>query len=167
MKRLSILLLAWSLAFIAPARAVALLPTTPITGPVTAAVGPVFQLRNTSGSAYPSTLTVQANFVYGSGGLTASVWLQTSLDGGSTWTDVALLSFTTSSARLIQSLTSAYVTGQAATGLVPTDGAMTSTPGFVQGVFGNLWRVKFTTTGTYAGGTTLRVDVVGNGLTAQ
>jgi hypothetical protein len=45
----------------------------------------------------PENVTVQCNFVYGSGGTSADAWLQTSLDGGTTCTDIAECGFTTSS----------------------------------------------------------------------
>ena len=41
-----------------------------------------------------------------------------------------------------------------------TDGALTANTALAQGVIGNRWRVKLVSVGTYAGGTTLNVDVV-------
>jgi hypothetical protein len=37
----------------------------------------------------PENLTVQCNFVYGLGGATVDAYVQMSVDGGSTWVDVA------------------------------------------------------------------------------
>lgn len=156
MKRLFAFLLA-TLALIVPAHAVNLLNVT-ITTPVTAVTGPQLQVRNVAGSAAPTSISVQANFVYGSGGLTVNWWLQTSLDGGTTWCDVFTQALTTSSSRQAANISSSTVTALAAC----TDGA-----GSGIAVYGNQWRVKYTTTGTYAGNTTLRVDVIGNGFTGQ
>ena len=52
----------------------------------------------------------------------------------------------------------------ATTQYTPTDGTLTANTS-VNSFFGNLWRVKFQSTGTYAGSTTLRVDAIANGLT--
>lgn len=148
------------LALIAPVRAAALL-NTPVTTPVTAQVTQTFQLRaGPSQSSLPASLTLQATFTYGSGGTTADAWVQTSLDGGSTWCDVAHFAFTTASLRSVTSVTSLKSFAQGAA----TDGTLAA--GTVNdGLFGPLWRVKYTTAGTYAGGTTLRVDAFGNGIT--
>ncbi|MBV9984513.1 hypothetical protein [Bradyrhizobium sp.] len=144
----------------APAHAAALL-NVPIAGPVTALVSQSFQLRAQPGqSALPASLTLQANFTYGSGGTTADAWVQTSLDGGLTWCDVTHFAFTTASARSVTSVTSLKSFAQAA----PTDGTLAA--GNVNdGLFGPMWRVKYTTTGTYAG-TSLRIDAFGNGITS-
>ena len=48
--------------------------------------------------------------------------------------------------------------------ITPTDGAMTANTA-LSGVFGNQFRIKYQTTGTFAGGTTLRIDAIANGLT--
>lgn len=100
-----------------------------------------------------ASVEVQANFVYGSGGTTAKVWLQTSLDGGVTWIDVASLAFTTASGRRGQ-VVNAYIA--AAANITFTDGTLADNTK-VDGLLGDRIRVKLTTTGTYAGGTTLRV----------
>jgi len=102
---------------------------------------------------------IQATFTYGSGGTTARVWVQTSIDSGATWIDVCDFSFTTSSARAVYNLSSLTpVTTQYAA----TDGTLTANTA-KDGVLGPMWRTKTTTTGTYAGSTTLRVDVAFNG----
>jgi hypothetical protein len=88
-------------------------------------------------------LTIQAVFTYGSGGTTAKAWVQTSVDDGTTWVDIANFAFTTSSARRLYTLTRAAVTSIA----TPSDGTLD--------------RVKLTTTGTYAGDTTLVITADG------
>lgn len=146
-------------ALASPAGAAALL-NVGVTMAVTAQVSPSFQLRSSPGQAgLPSSLTLQANFTYGSGGTSADAWVQTSLDGGATWCDVAHFTFTTSSARSVTSVTSSKSFPQAA----PTDGTLVAAT-VNDGLFGPLWRIKYTTVGTYAAGTTLRIDAFGNGI---
>lgn len=161
-KKLALLLIAW-LALCAPAFAVQLLPTLTITTAVTNQVSPMFQLRGGGGQGeFPTNFTLQGKFVYGSGGTSADAYVQTSIDGGQTWTDVANFHFTTSSATFIYNLNSSV---SVTTEYVPTDGSLAANTA-KDGVFGSQWRIKFTTVGTYAGGTTLRVDGYSDGLTA-
>jgi hypothetical protein len=102
---------------------------------------------------------LQATFTYGSGGTSADAWVQSSVDGGLTWTDCANFHFLTTTARLAFNLSSlTAVTTQ----YTPTDGTLTANTA-KDGVLGQLWRVKYTTVGTYAGGTILRVDAFFNG----
>lgn len=147
------------LASMLPAAATALL-NIGVTAAVTTQISSTFQLRSSPGQAgLPASITLQANFTYGSGGTSADAWVQTSIDGGTTWCDVAHFTFTTSSLRSVTSVTSSKSFTQAA----PTDGTLAA--GTVNdGLFGPLWRIKYTTVGTYAGGTTLRIDAFSNGI---
>jgi hypothetical protein len=131
----------------------ALLTATTITAAISpAVVGSVLRFRESSAH----NLTIQANFVYGSGGTTVDAYVQTSFDGGATWTDIANFHFTTASARKIINLSSLTpVTTQA----TPTDGSMAANTA-VDGLIGSQLRVKYGSSGTYAGGTTLEIDVV-------
>jgi hypothetical protein len=70
---------------------------------------------------------------------------------------VAECSFATTSARKGYNVSG--LTGGASP-LTFTDGSLTANTALAQGIMGNKWRVKYTTVGTYAGGTTLNVDVV-------
>ncbi len=112
----------------------------------------------------PESAIIQANFTYGSGGTSVDAWVQTSIDDGLTWADVANFHFTTSSARFLFNLSALTpVTVQ----YTPTDGALAANTA-KDGLLGAIWRVKSTSVGTYAGGTTLRVDMVARGrMTAQ
>lgn len=102
----------------------------------------------------PTSLCVQANFTYGSGGATVNAYVQTTIDNGATWVDIAQFSFTTASARVLFNLNSqTSVTAQ----YTATDGTLTANT-VKDGILGPLFRVKLVTTGTYAG-TTLRIDV--------
>lgn len=137
-----------------------ILPPTAITTAVAGAVGQVVQLRGGPGSGQvPNNLAFQWTFTYGSGGTTVNAWLQTSLDGGGTWCDVASpAQFATTSARVAGSVISAISFAQTAA----TDGTLAAGT-LNNGLFGPLWRVKYTSVGTYAG-TTLRLDGYSDGI---
>jgi hypothetical protein len=136
--------------------------------PITVAVGPLvtptFQLRGSPSGVETTSIALQGNFTYGSGGTTADAYLQTSLDGGTTWADVANFHFLLANARLISVLTLSPST-PVAPGYVPLDGSLTANT-VKDGVFGSMYRVKYVTTGTYAGGTVMRIDANANGLRA-
>lgn len=113
--------------------------TTPITGLVRA-----------------ESLAIQCNFAYGSGGTSVDVYVQTTLDAGTTWIDIAEFSMTTSNYRKGYNLTSETgVTSVTAF----TDGSLSANTS-VNGFLGDQIRLKYTTVGTYAGGTTLAVTGV-------
>jgi hypothetical protein len=132
-----------------------LIANRPITTPQTAVATTPIPLTN---GAFRSA-DVQANFVTGGGGATVTAFVQTSLDGGATWADVACFGFTTSSAVKIFNLsTTAAVTSP----ITPTSGGLSANTA-ISGVMGNMWRALLTTTGTYAAGTNLRIDLVPRG----
>jgi hypothetical protein len=124
-----------------------ILPDTTITTAVTGSVSNVVSVPK------HSNISVVAKFTYGSGGTTVKAWLQTSLDNGATWIDVAAFAFTTASATKVSSLRRSIALAAA---YVPTDGTLTDDT-IKDGLLGGLYRVKYTTTGTYAGGTKLNV----------
>jgi hypothetical protein len=94
----------------------------------------------------------QVKFTYGSSGTTAKFWLQTTFDNGVTWCDIANIARTTASLNTVVS-----VTLEAGTALVTpttlTDASLADNT-IVQGLLGSQLRLKYTTTGTYAGSTT-------------
>jgi hypothetical protein len=120
--------------------------TTAVTGDVTSAVAALGRVE---------ALTLFATFTYGSGGTTAKAWVQTTLDGGTTWVDIASFAFTTSTASRAYTLTAAAVTSIA----TPSDGTLADNTA-VNGLLGEQYRVKLTTTGTYAGSTTLVIYAI-------
>lgn len=135
-----------------------ILPPLTITAALAAAATPAVALNGS-----PRNLTIQATFAYGSGGTSADAYVQTSLDGGVTWCDIANFHFTTASLRKIFNLSAATpVTTQA----TPSDGSLAANTS-VDGILGPLYRVKYVTVGTYAGGTTLRVDVAADQIPAN
>ncbi|HLY04266.1 MAG TPA: hypothetical protein VKR31_00815 [Rhizomicrobium sp.] len=105
-------------------------------------------------NAPPKSVKLQANFTYGSGGTSVDAYVQTSIDGGTTWCDVANFHFTTASARSVY----AIIGDNASGAFTPTDGSIAANT-YIAGLFGSLWRVKYTSSGTYAGGTALSVDM--------
>ena len=122
---------------------------------ITAALNPFVTDAFKFGAAFPKVITAQATFTYGSAGTTCKAWLQTSLDDGASWIDVACFSFTTASARKIAAVNNfVAITGAAV--VVPTDGTLAA-DAIVNGVLGRWLRVKVITTGTYADSTTLAI----------
>ncbi len=102
------------------------------------------------------SLTVQANFVYGSAGTTCDVWVQTSLDGGVTWVDIMQFAFLLASLRKVHTV---VIPAVVATRTNVTPLTATLADDIIQdGILGDRLRVILTTTGTYAGDTTLTVE---------
>jgi len=133
-------------------RAKILLPTTNIiTTAVTGSTTNSVVLKDMDGC---NAAVFFGRFIYGSGGTTAKFWVQTSVDRGTTWCDVVSFAFTTASASKFASVISAGVVPVA-----PTDGTLadnTKNDGFL----GTQWRVKYTTTGTYAGSTAAEISII-------
>jgi hypothetical protein len=103
-----------------------------------------------------SAVSVQARFVYGSGGTTCKAYVQTSIDQGTTWIDVACLAFATTNATKVVNLSGMTPVTTPAT---PVDGALADNSS-LDGILGDRLRVKVISTGTYAGGTVLSVRVM-------
>lgn len=112
-----------------------------------------------TGLAAMESLTVQAALTYGSGGTTAKVWVQTSFDQGASWVDVMCFAFTTASAKKVSSV---RVATAVAAAYVPTDATMADDT-IKDGLLGDRIRLKYTTTGTYAGNTSLAVYAIAKG----
>ena len=101
-------------------------------------------------------LAVQVNFTYGSGGTSAKLYVQTSLDKGITWIDIACFALTTASARRASVV---HLTTALAANVTPADGALADNT-ILNGLLGDRVRTKLTTVGTYAGNTRIQVDAV-------
>jgi hypothetical protein len=95
-----------------------------------------------------ASVSLHANFTYGSGGTACVVIVQTSLDQGASWIDIARFDFGTSSAAK-----TANVSASAAVGVATV--AALSSEGKVDGILGDRLRAKITSTGTYAGNTSI------------
>jgi hypothetical protein len=90
--------------------------------------------------------SIQIRFAYGSGGTNCKIYVQTSLDQGTTWIDVICATFTTASANKAFNLSGLTPKTMAVT---PSDGALADDTA-VDGILGDRWRAKITSTGTYA-----------------
>lgn len=124
--------------------------------PITAPVGPLTTTPiNTLGMKY---LAVQANLIYGSGGTSVDVYVQTSVDGGATWVDIMEFNFLLASAIKISAVSTAVALAAAT---APTDGTLAANS-ILNGLLGERIRLKYKSAGTYAG-TTLSVDMVMHG----
>jgi hypothetical protein len=96
-------------------------------------------------SAY---LLLQASFENGSGGTTVKAYVQTSLDNGAIWIDVACFAFATTDVPKILHKVLAVSALTAAT--VPTDGTLADNT-VLDGVLGDQLRTKVVVVGTYTG----------------
>jgi hypothetical protein len=128
--------------------ATTLLPSTTIAGAVTGQVGQVIKARSA-----PRYLLVEAAFAYGSGGTTAKAWVQTRVSGG-TWRDIMAFAFTTAAAKKFSAVNGAIALAAA---IAVSDGALADDT-ILNGFLGSEFRVKYTTTGTYAGATSLTLS---------
>lgn len=102
------------------------------------------------------SLTAWLKFTYGSGGTNTKAYLQTSLDGGNTWVDIACVLFATANESAI--LNFSALTPKL-TAVVPTDGSLADDTA-IDGVLGDRVRLKVVSTGTYAGSTVLSARMV-------
>lgn len=93
--------------------------------------------------------TLQANWNWGSGGTSVKVLWETSIDQGSTWIEVCRMAFATASEENVVNLS----------GLTPKTTIVTpaalSDDSCLDGVFGDRWRARILTVGTFAGNTSL------------
>lgn len=97
-----------------------------------------------------TALTLFVNFIYGSGGATVIVVVQTSIDQSGNWIDIARFDFAQASASKIANLS----------GLLSKAIASVSTLGsetVLDGVLGDRLRAIVTSTGTYSGNTAVSV----------
>lgn len=89
-----------------------------------------------------SGIMLECSVLGASGGSTIKAWVQTSLDGGTTWRDVALFEFTTSAV-------TKWCVLSKATKSIASYAALAS-EGVNDGYFGDRLRAVLTTTGTYS-----------------
>src|SRR5258708_21221034 len=131
-----------------------LLPTTVITTAATVTGSP-FQIRQPpTAQGEAMAVAAQVTFTWGSGGTTVDGYLQPSFDGGATWVDAANVHLLLASAKVVAAVSSTTSMTVPATA---NDGALAANT-VVPGMVGSWWRVKVVSTGTYAGGTTVKVD---------
>lgn len=97
--------------------------------------------------------SIVARFVYGSGGTSVSALVQTSLDGGTIWHDIARFDFTTASATKSANLSGLTYKAAAALAALGSEGQN-------DGLLGPMVRAVITSVGVYAGGTLLDLRMV-------
>ncbi len=135
-------------------RALTLLPTTTLTvAAANVATTPITDLLGMQ------VVAVQATFTYGSGGTTATFYLQTSLDFEASWVDIACWAFAVTTATAIMSVRA--LTAVAAN-YTPTSGTLTDNT-IKDGLLGDRLRVLYTTVGTYADDTTILITGISKG----
>lgn len=106
-------------------------------------------------------LVVESIFLYGAGGTTAKAYVQTSLNGGLTWFDIMCFAMTTAAASLAASVSAniSFDPDDSAPVYAPVavvDGSLADNT-CLNGILGDRVRVKYVTTGTYTGVTSLAV----------
>jgi hypothetical protein len=106
-----------------------------------------------------SVLSIESVFVRAAGGTTTKVYIQTSLDGGTTWFDVAQHDFATTTASKLSAVNRCIAPATQA--VAPGDGALTADT-IVQGILGDRVRAKVAVVGTYTGASSLKVVAVFN-----
>src|SRR4051812_9337471 len=94
-----------------------------------------------------TALTFEANFTYGAGGTALKVDFETSVDQGTNWLPLCRIAFTTASALKVVNISGLTPKIAAITPSVPSDDACTD------GILGDRFRVRITSTGTYTGNT--------------
>lgn len=94
--------------------------------------------------------------LYQSGGESVKAYIQTSLDQGNTWIDIACCTFQIAYKRVV--LNFSGLTPKT-TETVPTDGSMTDDTA-MDGILGDQVRLKVKSTGTYDAGTLLKARMV-------
>lgn len=128
-----------------------LLPATTI-GSAGTVVSQVVDL----GGKLPKLMSSVGKFLYGSGGTTVDLYVQTSFDNLS-WADILNMHFTTAAVNKMWSIGQPASTQTASI----TDGALASDTGRV-GFMGRFWRAKVISVGTYAGLTSIECDLFGS-----
>lgn len=109
----------------------------------------------------PLSLALEAIFTYGStAGTTVKAYIQSTLDAGTTWFDVACFAFaTTTASKLAQLVSTVAVT----TAPAPSDGSLADNTVRSGGPLGDRLRAKVLVDGTYTttgAGTTLAIHAV-------
>jgi hypothetical protein len=96
-----------------------------------------------------TALSCQVRFFYGSGGTTTQVYIQTSIDQGQSWFDIANIGFTTASG--IEEINLSGLNA-VTTPTAPSNLALTNNTTF-NGPLGDRLQAVVVSTGTYAAGT--------------
>lgn len=127
-----------------------LLTLNPIATAITAGPGPA-----TNFAGAPRNIVLQATFLYGAGGTSVDCYVQTSVDGGVSWFDIANFHFlVTAATALVNLVASTPKTTQ----VTPTMGTLASNTA-LDGLLGPMFRTYYKSSGTYSGVTSLLIDI--------
>ena len=102
-----------------------------------------------------SVIVAQAAFARAAGGTTCDVFVQTSVDNGSTWIDIIQFAFATTTVTKISGVRP-YIA--LAANVTPSDGGLSDNT-ILDGMIGDRLRVKTVVVGTYLGASTLDVNI--------
>ncbi len=102
-----------------------------------------------------TALTIVAQFVAMGGGGTVDLWVRTSIDQGATWIDIAHFAWTTASVAVAVNVSGLV---SITTPVAITDGGLTANT-VREGILGDRFQGKITSTGVYAGGTRATVNL--------
>jgi len=102
-----------------------------------------------------SVIMTQAAFVRGGGGTTCDVFIQTSVDNGTSWIDIMQFAFATTTVTKISGVRP-YIA--LAANVTPGDGGLSDNT-ILDGCIGDRLRVKTVVVGTYSSTSTLDVDI--------
>lgn len=127
---------------------------------ITVAIAGVGQTAFT-GLTGAKSLHLHANFTYGSGGTSADAYVQTSIDGGLTWFDIANFHFLQVTGKKVSTVVFDPAT-PLPPGTVPASGVLAANT-VLNGILGDRFRALITTVGTYATSTTFVLDMVAKG----
>lgn len=114
-----------------------------VAGTYYASIGPTTNLSGIT------ALTCQVRFFYGSGGSTVQAYIQTSIDQGSTWFDIAAIGFTTSAGTEIVNLSGL---NGVTTPVAPVSLWLSNNTTF-NGPLGDRFQLVVVSTGIYSGQT--------------
>lgn len=140
-------------------RRVALLPNTVLAAAVANVPGSEF---SSPGALFAA---LEAKFVRAAGGTTCKVWVQTSIDGGVTWFDIACFAFATTTGNKLHA-----VRMDAPAVLTPATVPASATLAddtVLNGIMGDRYRTLLTTTGTYTGASSIEVHAVFKGMASR
>ncbi len=133
-------------------RAIGLIPPTTLAAAGTF-IGEMYRLPFGTKS-----LSLLSKFVRAAGGTSTKVYLQTSLDVGVTWVDIACHAFLITTATKATAVKNNIATAAAVT---PADGALADDT-ILDGLIGDRIRVKYIVAGTYSGASSITVSAVPN-----
>jgi hypothetical protein len=100
----------------------------------------------------------QAVFTRAGGGSTTDVYIQTSLDNGSTWIDIMQFALVTTTVTKMSAVRSSIAM---AANVTPTDGGLSDNT-ILDGLLGDRLRAKTVIAGSYSGASSLSLNVIIN-----